>query len=360
MLLRPRLVRPRVMFAALAVPPERANSMRPNPALPLDVHATPAPEERPRGASASLRGRRPRVLVLLACYNGADWIGEQLDSILEQEGIELRLVVRDDGSSDTTRREITRFQTDGRLRLCAECRPTGSAAQNFLTLIRDNAADGFDFVAFADQDDIWFRHKLARACRRLIASGAAAYSSSTVATWPNGRMTLLCPGTRSTATDFLFEGAGQGCTFVLRADFYAQVRAFARAHPRLTQRAHYHDWVVYALARAWGYTWFLDPLPTLSYRQHGRNDTGARHTWAGVRLRFARIRSGWYREQLTAIAAICAAAAPQNGLVRGWRSLLLAATRHRRLRLALFCLRGVRRRRVDNLIIAVAAIAGWL
>ena len=53
---------------------------------------------------------RPRVLVLLASYNGEKWIGQQLESILTQEGVELRVKVRDDGSSDGTLQEVERFE----------------------------------------------------------------------------------------------------------------------------------------------------------------------------------------------------------------------------------------------------------
>ena len=300
--------------------------------------------------------------MLLACRNGARWIGEQLESILVQSGVELRIVVRDDGSSDATLAEIARFQADGRLELCAGCPPTGSAAQNFLALIRDNPADEFDFVAFADQDDTWYGHKLATACRMLRDSrGAVAYSSSTIARWPGGRTAVLTYSGRFTPVDFLFEGAGQGCTYVLRTDFYASVRAFILTHHPLTERVRYHDWMVYALARVWGNSWLFDPSPSMRYRQHEQNDTGARWTRRGLVRRLDRIRRGWYREQLIAIASICAAAAPAEPATKQWAQLLLAGDeRQRRIRIALFCLQGARRRKLDNVIIAAAALAGWV
>lgn len=300
--------------------------------------------------------------MLIACYNGGPWIGQQLESILAQQDVDLRVAVRDDGSSDATVGEIARFQDDGRVRLCAGRVPTGSAAQNFLTLIRDNPADELDFIAFADQDDIWYRDKLARACRMLTDSGVACgYSSATVARWPDGRTAVLTHYGKSTPADFLFEGAGQGCTYVLRADFYARLRVFVMGNRRLTDSVLYHDWMVYALARSWGLCWLFDPSPSMFYRQHEQNHTGARGSWAGVVKRFERIRRGWYRDQLAAIASICLVAAPTSPMVRRWTTLLLAQKdRLRRVRIALFCLRGVRRRRPDNLVMAAAAMAGWI
>lgn len=304
---------------------------------------------------------RPRVLVLLASYNGEKWIARQLESILAQEGVELRVTIRDDGSSDGTPQEIERFASDGRVGSSRSAERAGSAAQNFLALIAENSATGFDYVGFSDQDDIWSHDKLARACRALRESGAAGYSAATTAHWPNGRTTVLRQASSVTESDFLFEGAGQGCTFVLRACFYSRVRDFIASQRHMMRDVHYHDWLVYALARSWGEAWTFDSTPSTQYRQHGLNDTGARGTAAGARKRLSLIRGGWYTRQLAIIATICSHAAPRNATVSDWLSIL-GATRPwaRRLRIAGFCIRGGRRKSRDNMVVIVAALAGWL
>lgn len=312
-------------------------------------------------AGPSVAGTRPRVLVLLASYNGESWIGAQLESILAQDGVDAHICVRDDGSCDGTVREIARFGAERRITLSPERVASGSAAQNFLALIRDNAADAFDFVAFADQDDIWHAGKLQRACHMLQGGASAGYSAATIATWPDGTTAVLRQAAVATAADFLFEGAGQGCTFVLRTDFYQRVREFALAHQSLTRAVHYHDWMIYALARVWGYRWTFDSHPLTSYRQHEGNDTGARAAFGGLRKRFVLIRRRWYRSQIAAITAVCAAAAPANPVVTGWSLLFHCADGWRRRgRLAVFCLRNGRRRKSDNMVVVFAALAGWI
>jgi rhamnosyltransferase len=304
---------------------------------------------------------RPRVLVLLATYNGARWIREQMDSILGQQGVDLAIAVRDDASTDSTRWELARFADDGRIRMVAASSPSGSAARNFLTLIQESSANAFDFVAFADQDDLWNPDKLRRACQTLTASGSVGYSSATLATWEDGKERLLKLSGTPTPSDFLFEGAGQGCTFVLTADFYERVRHVLAAHAALTRGIHYHDWLVYALARAWGLPWCFDAWPSMRYRQHAGNDTGARGTFQGIGRRLVRIREGWYGAQLRAIAGICHAAAPANPLVLTWyRSLMAADSLRKRLAVARFCLSGGRRRTVDNMVAVMAAFCGWI
>lgn len=312
-------------------------------------------------AARSVDSAHPRVLVLLATYNGSRWIGEQIESILGQQGVDVAISVRDDASADSTRWELARFADDERVRIIVANVPSGSAARNFLTLIRDNPAGAFDLVAFADQDDLWNQDKLHRASQMLATHSSAGYSSATVAMWGNGRKQLLSLSGTLTASDFLFEGAGQGCTFVLTADLYERVRRFLITHDELTAGVRYHDWLVYALARSWGMRWSFDPVPSVLYRQHGANDTGARYTLIGLTKRFSRIRQGWYRGQLSAIAQLCLAAAPASPSIKGWNSILQRSDGwRRRMRIASFCLRGGRRKWMDNVVILFAALAGWI
>jgi rhamnosyltransferase len=302
------------------------------------------------------------VLVLLTAYNGARFIGDQIRSILAQQDVELTIAVRDDGSSDPTCAEIARAARDRRILVSASSGGrSGSAAQNLFTLVRENPALNFDFVAFADQDDLWDRDKIVRACRSLARDPAVGYSSATIAAWADGRECILRQVGVPTRADFLLEGAGQGCTFVLRHDFYARVRRLISLQPRLTAQLHYHDWAVYALARAWGLPWRFDPRPSMRYRQHEHNDTGARRSLAGAAQRLALLRQGFYRVQLQAIAELCAAAAPDNPTVKHWHALLAAPEGpRRRWRIMRFCLAGGRRRPGDRLAVALAALVGWI
>ena len=301
--------------------------------------------------------RGPRILVLLAAYNGGPWIREQIESILGQHGVDVHVVVRDDGSSDDTRMQVEQIASQGRVQLRTAAAPGGSAAQNFFALIRENSAAGFDFVALADQDDLWNPDKLARASQLAAQERSAGYSSWTTAVWANGRQSVLRQAVIPTSSDFLFEGTGQGCTYVLSAEFYGRARQFLLGNSQLTPAIHYHDWALYALARIWGLRWSFDPHPTVRYRQHGSNDTGARSSASGIARRLRLIREGWYRQQLRAIGELCFAADPGNPTVTAWRAALDARNR---LRTARFCIRGGRRKRVDNAILVLSALAGWI
>ena len=118
---------------------------------------------------ASYRLTTPdRTVILLATYNGQDFLHEQLRSLRNQTDVNWVLVVRDDHSTDATPEVIDAFA-----RSCPPGQvvrvPSGEkrlgAVGNFVTLLR-KAPLGTRY-AFCDQDDVWLPDKLARASRLL-------------------------------------------------------------------------------------------------------------------------------------------------------------------------------------------------
>jgi len=304
---------------------------------------------------------RPKVLVLLAAFNGSKWILQQVESILCQVNVDIHLIISDDGSTDGTRATIDQLTADHRVHVVTPAAPTRSAAQNFLWLIRNTPADEYDFISFADQDDVWQEDRIFRGCSDLIKSNAQGYSSAVIAFWSDGRKSTLTPVKTPTASDFLFESAGQGCTYVLDRTFYRRLRAFFIDHGSETQLLHYHDWAIYALSRTWKLRWAFDTKPRLSYRQHEKNDTGARTSLDGVLKRIGWIKDGWYSHQLRTIANICVAASPADPVISEWHDLLVQPRGFsRRWGMVRFCLRGGRRRLYDKAILVSAVVAGWI
>jgi len=303
------------------------------------------------------------VLVLLAAHNGEKWIAEQLESILNQVEVDVRVVVSDDSSSDETRGRVSVLAGDSRVTIVSPSGPTGSAARNFIWLICNASTDACDYVALADQDDIWHEEKLVRAVSALQTHGSAGYSCAVTAFWKHGpeKSKVLNQSPTPTALDFMFEGAGQGCTFVLQQDFFLRIQRFFRSHAIQVRELHYHDWAIYALARSWRLRWHFDPQPLVHYRQHDRNDTGARSTRGGVGKRLRLIRSGWYRRQMIAIAAICAIAAPEDMNIARWNRLVAETPSFvRRIKIACICIAGGRRRPLDNWILLAAVLGGYV
>lgn len=214
------------------------------------------------------------VLVLWAAINGSAWIARQIRFILDPGRARVRIVVRDDDPTDGTRTELECLRSPDGVSLAPGAHRVGSAAQNFLMLIREQSADTFEPIALSDQDDVWYPRKLSQACGILKAEGSNGYSSATMARWENGKTTLASLSGAKNRSDFLFEGAGQSCKFVMTVSFYRQAREFTLAHPDLTRMMHFHDWALYALARSWGLCWSFDSTPSMIYCQHPGTDTG--------------------------------------------------------------------------------------
>jgi len=100
----------------------------------------------------------PLVSVAMATYNGADHLREQLDTIYAQTWRNLEVVVTDDASSDGTRAILDEYAVHRGLRFTANCERLG-VLKNFeraISLCRG------DYIALADQDDLWQPQKIDR------------------------------------------------------------------------------------------------------------------------------------------------------------------------------------------------------
>ncbi len=217
----------------------------------------------------------PKVLVLLATHNGAAFLGAQLDSILAQEGVDLRVLAADDASTDGTAELLeARAAVDPRLTVIRRTENSGGAAPNFYDLLLRAPVDDGTFVAFADQDDIWRPGKLARHAAVLADGEIDAVSSNVIAFGDGGRH-LIRKDYPQRRFDYLFEGPGPGCTHLMSPRLVGLVRAELQRDGSPAPRTDFHDWLVYAVCRAAGLRWHIDPEPTVEYRQHGGNVFGA-------------------------------------------------------------------------------------
>lgn len=101
----------------------------------------------------------PVVSVVMATYNGAEYIKEQLDSILKQSVQPDEVIIRDDCSTDSTVEIVNSFIEENELnnwRLIRSTKNIGWKA-NFHRLLTE--AKG-DIIFLCDQDDIWLEDKV--------------------------------------------------------------------------------------------------------------------------------------------------------------------------------------------------------
>jgi rhamnosyltransferase len=250
----------------------------------------------------------PACVVLLATHNGESWIREQMNSIQLQQGVELRVVVSDDLSVDGTVSVIHEYDCTLNISvLQGQLSGFGSANRNFLRLIRDANIGEAEYVALADQDDIWSPNKLRHAINRLNESNAHGYSSDVEAFWPDGRSRIIKKSYKQKEFDYLFGSPGPGCTFVFTRSLFLEMRAWVTANFSVLSQLWVHDWILYAYARARGYRWIIDDVHTMRYRQHKSNEIGANFGFQAIRRRIAVVKNGRYRHDVLVIAELTGA-----------------------------------------------------
>ena len=244
-----------------------------------------------------------KVCILMASYNGDKYIAEQIDSILNQDGVDLTLYISDDFSTDETSNIIQSYLDQNNVHLLQNKNKYGTAGKNFFSMIARVDFDNFDFVAFADQDDVWNIDKLLNSALYIKQTkGCVGVSSCVEAFWPDGRTVYVDKASPQKDFDYFFEPAGPGCTYLFTASFANELKSLLILKPWINALVFYHDWLVYAYARKMEYGWHIFPSSTLRYRQHNTNETGVNSGFSAFKKRIEKLRSGWYLDQVYAIA----------------------------------------------------------
>jgi glycosyltransferase involved in cell wall biosynthesis len=104
----------------------------------------------------------PTVSVIMPAYNAARYILDAVRSVLDQRGVDLELIVVDDGSTDETPELVSRI-ADPRLRLLIDSNYGPAHARNRGC----RAAGAASYLAFLDADDAWDGDKLLEQTRFL-------------------------------------------------------------------------------------------------------------------------------------------------------------------------------------------------
>ena len=247
-----------------------------------------------------------KVAVLMASYNGITWLPDQIKSILNQLNVDISLFISDDFSQDGSYRYLQQSAvSDSRIQLMPQTEKFGSAGNNFYRLIQDVNIANYDYVAFADQDDIWEQDKLIRHIKLMQEHGVDGVSSNVLAFWANGKKKIINKSQPQRELDFLFESAGPGCSFLMTPWLVNKVREQLIDKNSLAKDIVLHDWLTYAICRAHGHRWLIDSNPSVKYRQHDTNVLGANSGFKAKFSRLQKLRQGWYRNEVLKIAQIC-------------------------------------------------------
>lgn len=239
----------------------------------------------------------PHVVILLAVYNGGDFLSDQLQSIAAQEHQSWQVLASDDGSKDKSRDILGEFAA-AHPAICLSG-PGAGAAGNFLSLIRrtPEIAPAGHWMAFCDQDDVWLPDKLSRGIATLGDSEdprPALYCSRTwITDTALGQRRLSAARPRPPSfRNALVQNVASGNTILLNP---AATRLVEEAAQKI-ERVVVHDWWVYQLITGAGGRVVHDDTPTLLYRQHDVNQIGSNDTRLARLRRIRQLLDGHFRD----------------------------------------------------------------
>lgn len=250
------------------------------------------------------------IVVLMSTYNGEKYLRIQLDSILAQQGVKVRLLVRDDGSTDHTLQILQEYALQDKLTYYegSNVKP----AKSFMELVRK--APPAEFYAFADQDDYWLPEKLLHAVEKL-----SSLPSNTPALY-HGKTTLVDENLKEKEfkemptyycykfSHVLISFLAIGCTFV----FNKSLRDILCQYVPHYQIAH-DNWVD-QVCRAVGGKVVYDSQSYIYYRQHGNNVSGGTSS----------LIKKWKKRFLNLLSNRCMRSNSVEELVKGYQYLMPA------------------------------------
>jgi len=226
-----------------------------------------------------------RVCVMMSTYNGERYLRQQIDSILQLCDVEVALVVRDDGSTDSTPQILDEYQQNRQLEWRRGASNLGPA-RSFLKLLAD--APTADYYAFSDQDDFWQTDKLSTAVSRLQTLGETALYASEKQPADEHLSPLPTVQRRYLQTfgESLIFRFVSGCTMVFTEKLRQTVLS---VQPDFLPM---HDAWIYNIAQAIDADFYYDYTPKILYRQHGDNVVGQTSRMEEWRRRWHRFRQG--------------------------------------------------------------------
>lgn len=222
-------------------------------------------------------------LILMTTYNGEKYIEEQIKSIINQTFSEWKLIIRDDGSTDSTASIIENYcRKDDRIKLLINTSDRHGAYLNFFSLINyAHSIEDFDYYFFSDQDDIWCSNKIERMIKeanklnndvpRLLYSDMQIIDSqsNTIFDSLNGIMGI---GKISGMSLFFTHGFLWGCDSMINKSLFKLVPIFPLNHEHIEIMSHDNYYGKFALL--FGEICYIDEV-YVKHRRHEKNETGS-------------------------------------------------------------------------------------
>lgn len=218
-----------------------------------------------------------KVDILLATYNGETYLREQLDSLLNQTYKDIRIIISDDKSTDTTRQILEEYkEKDERIVVYAQEKNLG-VVSNFEFLLKKVQNK---YYMFADQDDIWHEDKIEKSLNKLKETNADLVFTDLQVVDNELNVTnnsywelkgLKEKILKHNSFDALYlNNYVTGCTILAKSKTIEKILPIPN-----TSKYVLHDYWTALIISQSGKIEFLNE-PTIKYRQHKNNRVGSK------------------------------------------------------------------------------------
>jgi glycosyltransferase involved in cell wall biosynthesis len=226
------------------------------------------------------------VEILLSVHNGEKHLSQQLKSLENQRDIEWKLLVRDDGSTDSSPKILEKFKNKygDKIRILQDGRGNIGICRSYSCLMSEASSC---YVMFCDQDDVWLPEKIKKTfsrmkqleiekgkdipllvhCDLMVTDEALSVRHDSFWAYQG-----LNPQHASQLNRQLLTNTVTGCSMMIN-------RPLLELAGPIPPEALIHDWWIAQTASAFGEVACI-PESLVLYRQHSTNSIGAqRHTF---------------------------------------------------------------------------------
>ncbi len=242
------------------------------------------------------------VLILLATYNGENYIREMIDSILAQDYTDWGLVLSDDGSKDSSAEILEEYaeKYPDKIIHYRSGKKFGNAQGHFMHLLKEH--HNAPYIMFCDQDDVWHSDKISKTLAKMketeeVGIPALVHTDLTVVDANLCEISdSFCKhsrldGNRLETNQLLVQNVVTGCTMMINKEL-----AELAVEKELPKEAIMHDGWIALICSVFGRAAFLNEA-TIDYRQHGDNSVGAKNVTSPSYL-IERLKSKSMRKSL--------------------------------------------------------------